>query len=130
MNRTLPSDISVLTPPGWKLAALLNTPRAVDPMLLQTSQGWSFELGVMIVLNIVWATQPWAQSRPRCRSMFWPFLHAWSQAWMPAWTAGRSAPTGPRASITSAAFEIPPRLFIPMYFVPPPPLVGAITDSE
>src|SRR5262249_2560615 len=87
MNRTLPSARSVLTPPGWKLPALLKGAMVVDPVLLQ----WVHlrEFGVSTVLNSVCVKQPCAQSRPFCTSKLPPVAQAVSQSAMAAWTAGR-----------------------------------------
>src|SRR5262245_50884906 len=70
-NRTLPSDISTLAPPGWLLVALVMCEWSDEPVPQppQPNRHWPHwycvELGGTIVLNRAIASAPQAQCRPR-----------------------------------------------------------------
>src|SRR5262245_59594752 len=123
MNFTLPSAIIVLTPPGWKLLALLNGAIVVEPVLLQCDH--LYWLGVTTVLNSVWVMQPCAQSRPFWLSKLLLVFQAWSHCAIAANTAGSAELT----LSTRAAADIP-TLFTPISRTPLPVLDWLTLPSE
>src|SRR5262249_50206023 len=90
MNTTWPSPITTLTPPGWRLVALmmwvLSMPQPAQPTR-QAVHG--FSLGVRMVLNIVQPITPMDQRWPTAlgRSLAALVGHAWSHAAMKLSTA-------------------------------------------